>query len=86
MKKLIFGSIILTLSLFVFANIAGAKVDRVPGGFGQWEFTAPKTITFTCGGSWYQAIADAEKALGGVEKIRSTFFDFQKILYSKVNL
>ena len=34
----------------------------------------------------YQAIADAEKALGGVEKIRSTFFDFQKILYSKVNL
>lgn len=30
----------------------------------------------------YQAISDAEKELGGVEKIRSNFFDFQKILYS----
>ena len=30
----------------------------------------------------YQAIPDAEKELGGVEKIRSNFFDFQKILYS----
>jgi len=34
----------------------------------------------------YHAIADAEKVLGGVEKIRSTFFDFQKILYAKANL
>jgi type I restriction enzyme R subunit len=31
----------------------------------------------------YHAIADAENNLGGVEKIRSTFFDFQKVLYSK---
>lgn len=31
----------------------------------------------------YQALADAEKELGGVEKIRSLFFDFQKDLYSK---
>jgi type I restriction enzyme R subunit len=31
----------------------------------------------------YRAIADAEKVLGGVEKIRSTFFDFQKNLYRK---
>ncbi len=31
----------------------------------------------------YHAIADAEKVLGGVEKIRSTFFDFQKNLYGK---
>lgn len=30
----------------------------------------------------YRSIADAEKTLGGVEKIRSTFFDFQKVLYS----
>ncbi|MFZ5424907.1 MAG: EcoAI/FtnUII family type I restriction enzme subunit R [Patescibacteria group bacterium] len=30
----------------------------------------------------YQAIADAEKLLGGVEKIRDTFFNFQKALYS----
>jgi type I restriction enzyme R subunit len=29
----------------------------------------------------YHAISDAEKALGGVEKIRSTFFNFQKDLY-----
>lgn len=34
----------------------------------------------------YHAIADAEKALGSVEKIRSTFFDFQQKLYSKFNL
>jgi len=31
----------------------------------------------------YQAIADAEKELGGVEKIREIFFNFQKTLYSK---
>lgn len=31
----------------------------------------------------YHAIADAEKILGGVDRIRSTFFDFQKNLYSK---
>lgn len=31
----------------------------------------------------YNAIDDAERTLGGVEKIRSTFFDFQKKLYSK---
>lgn len=30
----------------------------------------------------YHAIADAEEILGGVEKIRSTFFDFQKNLYA----
>jgi len=65
MKKLIFGSIILTLSLFVFANIAGAKVDRVPGGFGQWEFTAPKTITFTCGGSWYHTLLTVSNLANG---------------------
>ncbi len=29
----------------------------------------------------YHAIADAEQALGDVSAIRSTFFDFQKILY-----
>ena len=32
----------------------------------------------------YHAIADAEKALGSVDGIRSTFFDFQKILYSNI--
>lgn len=31
----------------------------------------------------YHAISDAEKRLGGVEMIRSLFFDFQHILYSK---
>ncbi len=31
----------------------------------------------------YHAIADAESVLGGVDKIRSTFFGFQKTLYSK---
>lgn len=31
----------------------------------------------------YKAISDAEKALGGVEMIRSTFFTFQKYLYAK---
>lgn len=31
----------------------------------------------------YHAIADAETILGGVEKIRSTFFGFQKNLYQK---
>jgi type I restriction enzyme R subunit len=31
----------------------------------------------------YHAISDAEKVLGGVELIRSTFFTFQKHLYSK---
>jgi type I restriction enzyme R subunit len=34
----------------------------------------------------YRAIADAESVLGGVDKIRSTFFDFQKILYTKFDL
>jgi len=33
----------------------------------------------------YHAIADAEKILGGVEKIRSTFFNFQKNLYARFN-
>ncbi len=39
MKKIIFGSIILTLSLFALVNIAGAKVDRVPGPveYGPWD-------------------------------------------------
>lgn len=32
----------------------------------------------------YNAIADAESVLGGVDRIRSTFFDFQKELYAKV--
>ncbi|MEN9921639.1 MAG: hypothetical protein RLZZ517_617 [Candidatus Parcubacteria bacterium] len=31
----------------------------------------------------YHAISDAEKVLGSVESIRSTFFDFQRSLYSK---
>lgn len=31
----------------------------------------------------YDSISDAEKALGGVEKIRSVFFNFQKYLYSR---
>jgi type I restriction enzyme R subunit len=30
----------------------------------------------------YHAIADAEKELGGGERIRSTFFEFQKNLYA----
>ncbi len=34
----------------------------------------------------YHAIADAEEALGNVEKIRATFIDFQKNLYNKVFL
>lgn len=33
----------------------------------------------------YNAIADAEKILGGVEKIRNMFFGFQKNLYLAVN-
>jgi type I restriction enzyme R subunit len=32
----------------------------------------------------YHAIADAEEILGGVDKIRETFFNFQKKLYSKL--
>lgn len=32
----------------------------------------------------YQAISDAERILGGIEKIRSTFFNFQKNLYADV--
>jgi type I restriction enzyme R subunit len=32
----------------------------------------------------YQAIADGEKILGGVEKIRATFFGFQKLLYGQL--
>jgi len=32
----------------------------------------------------YHAIANAEKTLGSVDKIRSIFFGFQKILYEKV--
>ncbi len=31
----------------------------------------------------YNSISDAEKILGGVDKIRSVFFNFQKYLYSK---
>lgn len=31
----------------------------------------------------YDAISDAEKNLGSVDKIRTAFFDFQKLLYSK---
>jgi type I restriction enzyme R subunit len=31
----------------------------------------------------YHAIADAERVLGGVDNIRSTFFDFQKSLYAQ---
>ena len=34
----------------------------------------------------YNAIADAEKILGGVEKIRSMFFGFQKNLYLNFNV
>jgi len=34
----------------------------------------------------YKAIADAEETLGGVDKIRETFFNFQKSLYGKFNL
>ncbi len=34
----------------------------------------------------YHAIADAEKEMGGVEQIRSTFFTFQKKLYKKARL
>jgi len=33
----------------------------------------------------YHAIADAEQELGGVDRIRSTFFNFQKVLYSKIS-
>ncbi|MDO8659401.1 MAG: DEAD/DEAH box helicase family protein [Candidatus Parcubacteria bacterium] len=32
----------------------------------------------------YQAITDAEKILGGIERIRSTFFNFQKNLYANI--
>ncbi len=32
----------------------------------------------------YHAISDAEKVLGGVTKIRSTFFGFQKVLYLNI--
>jgi type I restriction enzyme R subunit len=32
----------------------------------------------------YHAIADAEKVLGGVDDIRSIFFNFQNKLYAKV--
>lgn len=32
----------------------------------------------------YHSIADAEEVLGGVDRIRSTFFDFQENLYMKV--
>jgi type I restriction enzyme R subunit len=32
----------------------------------------------------YNAITDATEMLGGVDKIRSTFFDFQKYLYAEV--
>lgn len=31
----------------------------------------------------YDAISDAEKSLGGVDKIRTAFLDFQKLLYSR---
>lgn len=34
----------------------------------------------------YNAIADAESVLGGVDRIRSTFFGFQKELYAKFDL
>ena len=34
----------------------------------------------------YNAIADAESVLGGVDRIRSTFFGFQKSLYAKFDL
>ena len=33
----------------------------------------------------YEAITDAEEKLGGVKKIRVTFFDLQKVLYSKLS-
>ncbi|MEK7598030.1 MAG: DEAD/DEAH box helicase family protein [Patescibacteria group bacterium] len=33
----------------------------------------------------YHAISDAETILGGVEKIRATFFNFQKNLYTSIN-
>ena len=31
----------------------------------------------------YQAIMDAEEILGGVDNIRTIFFEFQKYLYEK---
>lgn len=34
----------------------------------------------------YNSVFDAQKALGDVEQIRSTFFDFQKILYSEAEI
>ncbi|MDO8609727.1 MAG: type I restriction-modification enzyme R subunit C-terminal domain-containing protein, partial [bacterium] len=34
----------------------------------------------------YHAISDAETILGGVEKIRATFFNFQKNLYQKIEV
>ena len=33
----------------------------------------------------YRSIADAENILGGVSRIRTTFFDFQKHLYANVS-
>lgn len=34
----------------------------------------------------YNSVFDAQKELGDVEQIRSTFFDFQKILYSEAEI
>jgi type I restriction enzyme R subunit len=56
---------------FVLANYIDKGVDELD------EEKLPQLLNLK-----YHAIADAEKELGGVEKIRSNFFAFQKELYS----
>lgn len=39
-----------------------AKVERESG---PWELTAPKAITFTCGGSWYHTLSTINNLADG---------------------
>lgn len=59
-----------------FINFVLAKyIDKGVEELDEWKLPVLLNLK-------YNAIDDAEKTLGGVNKIRSTFFDFQKYLYN----
>jgi hypothetical protein len=51
MKKII--SILVAFGLLAVSGVALAKVDRVSGGYGPWNFSNPLLITYVIGGGNY---------------------------------
>ena len=55
--------------------VLGKYIDKGVEELDEWKLPILLNLK-------YNAIDDAERTLGGVDKIRSTFFDFQKYLYA----